>query len=168
MPFWAVGRRGWAAAIAASSLLAGCAETAPDRSADPCAEAAPDAVSVIDAWVREQATLGAVTSAYFVVCNRTAKDATLVGAASDLAAAVEIHETARDATGVVSMRRAPALTVAPGAALRLAPGGRHVMLLGLKRPAPAGGVASITLQFNEQEIGVDAEIRAAADPRSAS
>ena len=46
------------------------------------------------------------------------------------------------------MRPLPAgLTVPPGGAAALAPGGRHVMLIGLRRPLGAGTIVPLTLHF---------------------
>jgi hypothetical protein len=51
--------------------------------------------------------------------------------------------------GVMKMRPLKDLTVAPGETLQLAPGGSHVMLMGLAKPLEEGSSFPLTLDFGE-------------------
>lgn len=70
----------------------------------------------------------------------------LVSAASPLPRMVEIHTTVRDGE-VMRMRPVDAVEVPPGGSVTLAPGGLHIMLMGLSQPMPAGSTVPVTLTF---------------------
>jgi hypothetical protein len=139
---------------------------APEEApADPCLSAPEGQISVVAPWTRAQPTAGAVTGAYLTVCNRTAAPVRLVGAGAEIAAAIEIHETSKDASGVVSMRRVGDLTIEPGEPLVLEPGGKHLMLLGLKTPISPGEVVSVDLRFQpETSLSAALAVRPTIDP----
>jgi copper(I)-binding protein len=71
----------------------------------------------------------------------------LVGVASDAARAVELHATMVDTQGVASMRPVQGVDLPPGGAARFAPGGLHVMLIGLAEPLVEGETFPLTLTF---------------------
>jgi len=70
----------------------------------------------------------------------------LVDARSSAARTVEIHASVAQ-NGVVEMRRIDALPLDTGASVELAPGGTHVMLVGLAAPLVAGAKIELTLVF---------------------
>ena len=83
----------------------------------------------------------------------------LVGAASDAAAAVEIHESYQE-SGMMMMRPVEKIEVPAGKKVEMKPGGHHIMLLNPKRDLKAGTVVGLTLQFqNAGKIPVNAGIR---------
>jgi len=89
-----------------------------------------------DVWVRALPPTQANTAAYLTVTNRGVDAVTIVGASSDIAEAVEIHTT-REIDGYMRMEQLQDLPVAAGQSVQLAPGGTHLMLLGLAQmPAP--------------------------------
>jgi hypothetical protein len=49
--------------------------------------------------------------------------------------------------GMMKMRPVPGLSVAPGKPVKLAPGGYHIMLMGLKAPLKQGDSFPLTLRF---------------------
>lgn len=67
----------------------------------------------------------------------SSEDAKVVGVASPVAAAVELHSSAME-NGVMQMRALDAIALPAGKPIELKPGGVHVMLMGLARPATAG------------------------------
>ena len=86
------------------------------------------------------------TAGYFVVRNAGRTADRLVGASCACAARVLIHsQVVRN--GVASMQPVEAVTAPPGGRVAFAPGGRHLMLMGLKKPLEAGTVVMITLRF---------------------
>jgi periplasmic copper chaperone A len=108
-----------------------------------CAHGAPPAITVSDAWVR--AVPGSdVAAAYFTVTNGGQQPAVVVGVISPLATSAMIHETTL--TGSQSAMRARAqVPLAPQATIHLAPGGMHVMLMGLSKPLNAGDPVPLVL-----------------------
>lgn len=85
---------------------------------------------------------------FMTIANGSTKPVKLVSAESPLAGRVEIHRSAM-ANGVMTMRRQDDGVIIPaGGALALAPGGYHLMLMGLKTPLAQGQKAPVTLVFD--------------------
>lgn len=130
----------------------------------PAAGAQP--VAVKDAWVRAPAPGQKVAGAYMVLTGRI--KAALVSVASPVAARGELHSTVLEG-GVMKMRPVARVELAAGQAVRLEPGGLHVMLIELKRPLKAGERVPLTLtvqraDFSRAVFTVQAEVRDAAGP----
>lgn len=83
-----------------------------------------------DAYVYATVPGQSVAGAYLVL--ESAQDAQLFSGQSDVARAVEVH-TMSMADGVVRMRRLDALPLPARTAVKLAPGGAHLMLVGVNR-----------------------------------
>jgi len=99
------------------------------------------------------------TAAYMVIENNGAAAVTIVGASSELAGRVEIHTT-REVDGLQRMVQLEQLELAPGQRLELAPGGTHLMLLGLEQMPVAGQRVPLCLQpAAGGEVCVSAEVR---------
>jgi periplasmic copper chaperone A len=83
-------------------------------------------LTVSDAWIR--ATPGSeVAAAYLTLHNGGSQTVVITGVHSTRLAMAMIHETRLVGTQS-TMRPQPQLSIAPGATLRLAPGGLHIML----------------------------------------
>ena len=67
-------------------------------------------------------------------------------ASSPLAETVEIH-TSREVDGLQRMERLDQVQVAPGQSVAFAPGGKHLMLLGLSRMPSPGEEVQLCLQL---------------------
>jgi hypothetical protein len=86
-------------------------------------------------------------AAYMTLTNKTQTADRLTGAASDVAAKVQIHEM-KVVDGVMKMREvAGGLAIPAGGSVALKPGSYHVMLMGLKKPLVAGQSFPLTLTF---------------------
>ena len=97
----------------------------------------------------------------------SARDARLIGVASPVAAAAEVHSMTMD-SGTMRMRAVAALDLPAGKPVKLAPGGYHVMLFDLKKPLLAGQKVPLTLLIEEsgkrvRKVKVNAIVRAGAD-----
>lgn len=88
-------------------------------------------------------------AAYFVTLENTGKVADrLLRASTPAAQRTEFHTMAVDAGGVMRMREMPDITLAPGQALKMRPGGGvHLMLIGLQQALVAGDTFPLTLTF---------------------
>jgi len=104
----------------------------------------PMGIQVAHVWSRAMPA-GATGVVYLTVTDHGAPD-TLTGVTAPVAASAELHETIDD-HGVMKMRPVTSLTVAPGKPLTLAPGGYHIMLMGLKQALVAGTSFPVTLTF---------------------
>ncbi len=99
-------------------------------------------VAVADPWVRATVSRQTATGAFMRLTAE--RDARLVAAASPLAAATEIHEMVMHGD-VMKMRAVASLALPAGQPVALAPGGYHIMLLGLAAPIEAGARVPLTL-----------------------
>ena len=119
-----------------------------------------DKPRVVEAWAR--ATPGGVTvgAAYAEIHAPATKGDKLVRVTTPAAERAEIHTHVNDG-GVMKMRRLEALELAPGSVVKLKPGGKHLMLFGLKAPLAVGGSLPLTLTF---EKAGDIEISATIAP----
>jgi copper(I)-binding protein len=119
------------------------------------AQGAESPIQVADAWARQapmMPTTGHMhgdtgTGAVYVTLRNTgpAPDA-LVGASSEAAEVVELHETIRDGD-VMRMRPVGKLALPAGGTLTMTPGGLHIMLIHLKRALHSGDRVPLTLTF---------------------
>jgi copper(I)-binding protein len=103
-------------------------------------------VEVRRPWTRPAAA-GMNGVGYFTLANVGAKPVKLIGVESPAARSVTLHQT-RQTGGVSSMRPvAGGVVVAPGARIAFAPGGYHLMLMGLTSAQTLGGKTPLTLVF---------------------
>jgi copper(I)-binding protein len=110
-----------------------------------CGQPAGPAVKVSDAWARATAQ-GQVGAVYATIRNEGGERDRLMAVSTDRASMAMIHE-GRMEGGIARMRMVHSLDVPAGAEVKLAPGGNHIMLEGLKAPLAAGERFQLTLQF---------------------
>ena len=101
-------------------------------------------ITVEDAWSRA-AMQGGTGVVYMTITDTGAPDR-LVSISAPVAAKAQLHESFTE-NGVAKMREVAGLPVAPGEPVKLAPGGYHVMLMGLKQPLKEGDSFPVTLSF---------------------
>lgn len=122
------------------------------------------ALEVVQPWSRP-ATAGSTGGGYMTLSNRGAAPVTLTGAESPLAARVEIHRSSMTG-GVMRMMRETQVVVPAGGQVAFAPGGLHLMLVGLKRPLRTGDSVPVVLAFNGgQRLKVEFTVGAGMGPR---
>ena len=125
-------------------------------------------VAIESAWARELPPVSENGAAYLTIANGGDRPDRLVGASSAIAERVEIH-THEHAEGMMTMRRLDGLDLPPGERVRFAPGGVHLMLIGLERPLEKGGRFTVRLEFAlapPVEIGVPVKAMDAAPAAS--
>lgn len=98
------------------------------------------------AWIRQPPPGSDVAAVYLSLQNAGTEAVVLTGAECPLAAMVMMHET-QESGGQSRMRALPAVSLAPGAAIAFAPGGRHIMLHGLAHPLTVGERVPLVLVF---------------------
>ena len=91
------------------------------------------------------------SAAYMLLTNFTDQDVALIGASSDVAAAVEIHLSSMGADGTMKMEQQESVAIPAGGELVLKPGGYHVMFIGLTKDLMVGEEVTITLHFDGYE-----------------
>lgn len=101
---------------------------------------------------------GANGAAYMTLTNDGDTDDQLVGVTSDVAEAVELHQSAMQ-DGSMSMQQVDGIDLPAGGAAVLEPGGFHVMLVGVTAELAEGDTVDLTLEFaNAGERTVSAEV----------
>lgn len=130
---------------AACVALAGCTPEADAPPVKPLAPAA-GALSIAEPWAAATPDGATVAAGYLVVNNPTAAADTLVSASSPRAARLEIHEMKMEGE-MMRMRAVEMLEAPAGGALVLAPGGYHLMFIGIDAPFVEGQEAPVTLTF---------------------
>lgn len=129
---------------------------------------AEESVRVFDAWARASVLASRPGAAYVTI--ESALDDTLIGANTPVAERVMIHAVEKDGD-VSRMRHVEALELPAGERITLAPGGMHLMLMGLQDKLSEGTTFPMTLSFETAgEVTVEVSVLgiAAEGPREAT
>lgn len=137
--------------LAALAALAACGPATPPAPVVPT-------VAVTDAWCRPSPN--AVPNGGCFATFLSSTDDRLTGGASPRAAQLQVHEMSM-ADGMMRMRElTEGLPLPAGEAVSLAPGGNHIMLMGLTAPLVEGETVPLTLRFaSAPEVTVQAQVR---------
>jgi copper(I)-binding protein len=101
-------------------------------------------------------------AAYLSILNKGATADSLVRATTPRAGGAELHSMSMDGN-IMRMRQVPSIAAAPGATVKLEPGGLHLMLTGLKQPLKAGERFPLTLYFQKAgQVTVDIVVQETA------
>lgn len=134
----------------------------------PLAAVADDLIRISHAWASATVPGQQVGAAYMVL--QSPIDASLTEVVSPMADSVEIHKMTMN-NGVMEMRMLEMLPLPAGKAVKLEPGGFHLMLFDLKKPLKTGEALDLTLRVKDgagrtHTQGVRVPIRKAGDERS--
>lgn len=122
-----------------------------------------EGVQAEGAWARSGMKDGN-SAAYLTLTNFTDADAALIGASSDVAAAVEIHLSSMGADGTMTMEKQDSVAIPAGKALELKPGSYHIMLIGLTKDLNVGDEIALTLHFDGyDDLTLTVPVQDAAD-----
>jgi periplasmic copper chaperone A len=128
---------------------------------------AEQGIDVRDPWMRPAAQ-GENGAIYFVIHNRGSNADTLTGVSSDVAEAVEMHES-KMSGDVMQMQQLDSVPLEPSSELKFEPGGLHIMLVDLKKDLQVGDLVNITLHFtNFEDLKVTIPVRDTAEDHSSS
>jgi periplasmic copper chaperone A len=145
-------------------------------------------IRVSEPWARTSPMVAGAGAAYMVIENKASAADFLLGGSSDVAKAVEVHETVAipegsaapmESTGtggmespaaspggmgtggsMMGMQKMDRLEIPAGGSVELKPGSYHIMLIGLTRELKAGEKIDITLKFEKAgDVKVTAEVR---------
>ncbi len=117
--------------------------------AQPALAAEPATIVISGAWARATGGMTQSGAAYLTLVNRGPTDDRLVGAATPAAKKADLHEMSMDSNNVMHMRQVAGIEVPAGKTVALAPGGFHVMLMGLAAPLKTGETFPLTLHFSK-------------------
>ena len=115
-------------------------------------------VSVEGAWMRLLPPMSKMTAAYMKL--KSDQDDRLLGASSELAEVVEIHQSKME-DGVMSMQEVSCLELPENQSVELKPQSYHLMVMGLKAPLQAGDVHRFVLEFEQAgKLEIQVPVRA--------
>jgi len=103
-------------------------------------------VVIRDPWVRASLGASGTSAAYMTIEVTGERPDRLLGAKSPLAEHAQLHAHVMD-EGVARMRPVEAIEVAPGTPTVLAPGGLHIMLMGVQGKLAPGQTLPLELTF---------------------
>ena len=149
-------RRGRLLALALLALAAlvgaGCS-----AAATPAPTAAGAVPTISGAWVRPAAK-GGQTAAYMTIAGAGQMDA-LTAVAVTFAASAEVHQTT-SMSGMMGMSAVEKIDIPAGQAVKLEPGGYHVMIMNLSADLKAGDTVELTLTFQRAgKVTIKAEVK---------
>jgi copper(I)-binding protein len=112
-------------------------------------------------WARATPPTAPTGGGYLSVKNTGTTPDRLISVSSPAAETVQVHEMKMDGN-VMRMREiGGGLEIPPGATVTLAPGGMHLMMMGLKAPLKQGERIPLTLVF-EKAGKIDVELAVVA------
>lgn len=128
------------------------------------ARSAASDLEIHHAWVRETPPGLSVAAGYFSAHNPSQRDIHIVAVRSPLARQAHLHES-RHIDGQVRMLPVEGgLAVPAGASVTLAPGGYHVMLMGLNGSPRAGEQVPLVLELDDgSTVNINAAVRRASE-----
>lgn len=120
-------------------------------------------IAVSGAYARASATPVAKTAAVYVtIVNAGPADDRLVSVSTPAARAAMLHRS-EVVDGVARMEHVETFAIPAGERIEMAPGGLHVMLMGLDRPLKEGDTLALTLSFADAgPMTVDVAVRGVA------
>ena len=105
-------------------------------------------LTITDPWTK--ATEEGMTGSFGMLENSSDQDLHIVGVRSELGETVELHEMVSGEDGQMVMQQSPdGFTVPAGGSFELAPGGNHVMFLGLTDPIEPGEDVTYDLELED-------------------
>lgn len=129
------------------------------------AQTATGNLSVEHVWARSSAVSSQNAAVYLTLSNHGKTADRLLAASTAYASQSQIHRSSIE-NGVMQMREiTDGIAVLPGKTVKFAPGGLHVMLLGIKQPLKSGEHFPLTLRFEkagERQIEVKVQDAPAA------
>ena len=123
-------------------------------------EVTAGALRIAAPWTRAMRA-GGTGAGFMTIRNTGSAPDRLVAARSPAANVMELHTHIRDGD-VMRMRAVPAIELPAGQEVRLAPGGLHLMLIGLAQSLEPGGRVPVTLVFERAgEVTIQLAVEAA-------
>lgn len=105
-------------------------------------------IEVSDPWIRLMPAVSSNTAAYFTVKNVSGQKLILKRVSTEIVKTVEMH-TIVEKEGLMSMQPLSKVELPDQGAVKFKPGGKHLMLLGLKKPLMENDVKALTLHFSD-------------------
>ena len=105
-------------------------------------------LDIHNAWIKNLPPAVPVRAGYMTIRNARADAISIIAIRSDAFASVEIHRTVAE-DGMMRMEAVPTLVIEPGATVKLAPGGLHLMMMNPAEPTKPGDVLQIAIELDD-------------------
>lgn len=112
--------------------------------------ASADTLSIDGPYVREVPPGAPTTAAFMTLQNSGDSPVRLISATNSITEHTELHNHV-NMDGVMQMRQIDSIEVPANGDIRLAPGGLHLMMIGLQSPISNGDNVSLSLTFDNGE-----------------
>jgi len=114
-------------------------------------------IEIHDSWSRPTAQ-GENAAVYFQIHNHSQNADELIGVSTNVSDVAEIHESKME-NDVMKMNMVPSISLSADEEVNFAPGGYHVMLVGINQEFKAGDHIGVVLHFkNHKDIVVDVTV----------
>ena len=121
-------------------------------------------IEITAPWARPTANTKTPGGVFFTLTNHGQDTATLTGVKSNIAHMAHLHKTGNEG-GMMTMVAIDEVTIAAGKTFTFAPGGYHIMLMGLNEKLTKGNVFNLTLTFEKAgEIVVEVPVTGMSSP----
>ena len=114
---------------------------------DPAAVVTSGALTVSGAFSRAMPPNAPVAGGYLTIANAGTADDTLIGARSEAAGAVEVHQMFMEGDVMVMSELPEGIRVPAGGSVTLEPGFLHLMFVDVRTPFAEGECVAVTLRF---------------------
>ncbi len=119
------------------------------------------AIEIVHPYARATVAGQPAGGGYVALKNGGSSTDRLLSASADVSRTVELHSMKMEGD-VMRMRQVEAIDLPAGQTVALAPGGLHLMFIGLKAPLQAGSRFPVKLKFEKAgEVTVEMEVQAA-------
>lgn len=141
--------------VGTALALALAAFTLPAAAGD----AKSGAIEIKDAWARASPAKAPVGGAFVTITNGGTTTDNLLGASADVSKTVELHTHIAQGE-VMRMVAVGSIELQPGKTVAMAPGGLHIMLIGLNAPLKEGTSFPLELTFAQAgKVTVTVDVR---------
>ena len=107
-------------------------------------------IHILSPWARALPPTSPNGAVYLTLTNHGVHPDKLLSASADVAELVEVHSHILE-DGMMKMRRVESVILPPHEDVLFAPGGQHIMLMGLKQPLAAGDRFPLLLEFDQTD-----------------
>ena len=115
-----------------------------------CNTGSSNSIEISNAWIREVPAESGITALYFDIQNSGNTEDIIVSINTPFSEKAEIHNSVIDDDGTAKMVKIEEVTIATGDKIRFAPGGMHVMLIGLSKDINAGEEYEFNIIFQKE------------------
>jgi len=111
-------------------------------------------VTVDNAWARATFALAKTGAVYLSIDNQSKNDIKLLSVSVDSSVADEaqLHETLMQDEMMMMREASDGFAIPSGSRLEFLPGGKHIMLVGLKKPLSKGEQFVLSLTFENNKV----------------